>query len=312
MNPRILHWPVLLATASLAMAQKPGAKPDDAAALEEAIRAVDRAAEKSSPPKKPEATPAAQDPVAPPAKPAKPASGGATPKPKPAEPGGGKPAKPSKPKPPAATQTQITSLEGGELVNSQSVVVFRKNVVVDRADLKIWCDQLEIALNKNPSKASPPDKSGNEESGDALSAQTIKTATATAPEGGLVVVWRKTETGDVVAVGKKAVYTAADGGITLTGLPEVLSNMSNHLSGPGEGDKMVLSKSGDARGWKRTQLDLSPIRAKEIRQRMFSHVPGRRPTEASPAGETPAAPDNGTAPPPAALPVPPPTTGSDN
>jgi lipopolysaccharide export system protein LptA len=296
MNPRILHWPVLLATASLAMAQKPGAKPDDAAALEEAIRAVDRAAGKSSPSKKPETAPAAESPVAPPAKPAKPSSGGAaapgtpaTPKPKPADPSD---AKPVKPKTPAVIQTQITGLEDAELDNARNLIIFRKNVVVDRPDLKIWCDTLEIALNRrDQAKPAKPAPAKSDEEPDAFGAESIKSATATAPSGGLVVIWRKTESGDVVAVGKKAVYTAADGTFTITGLPEVLRDMSLHFYSPGEADKLVMFKNGSARGSKKQDLNLSAVRAKEIRQRMFSHVPGRRPAEASPAGEKPAAPE---------------------
>ena len=322
MNPRILHWPVLLATASLAAAQKPGAKPDDAAALEEAIRAVDRAAEKNTPPKKAEATAGAETPSASPAKPAKPAPGAAaapgtaaTPKPQPADTGG---AKPAKPKTPATTQTQITGLEDAELDNTRNVITFRKNVVVDRPDLKIWCDSLEIALNRGgqakPGKpgAGKPGTAKTDEEPDAFGAESIKSATATAPAGGLVVIWRKTESGDVVAVGKKAVYTAADGTFTITGLPEVLRDMTLHFYSPGESDKLVMFKNGSARGSKKQDLNLSTVRAKEIRQRMFSHVPGRRPAEAAPAAEEAAPPAQGTPSPPAALPVPPPASASGN
>ena len=53
MKTRILALPLGLAVIASAVAQKPPAnptKPDDAAALEDAIRAVDRAKEKSTTP----------------------------------------------------------------------------------------------------------------------------------------------------------------------------------------------------------------------------------------------------------------------
>jgi hypothetical protein len=141
-------------------------------------------------------------------------------------------------------------------------------------------------LNRSPAKAAPSDKAGGAaEESDALGANTIKTATASSGDGGLVVVWRKTLTGDVVAVGRRAVYTATDGTFTITGMPEVLRDMTLHFHSPGEADKLVLYKNGSARGSKRTDLNLSLVKAREVRQRMFSHVPGRRPPEATEASQ---------------------------
>ena len=225
---------------------------------------------------------------------------------------GGKP----KPKPKsglAATQTQISGLEDAILDNARNTITFRKNVVVDRPDLKIWCDQLEILLNRSPAKAAPSAKAGGAaDESDALGANTIKTATASSGDGGLVVVWRKTLTGDVVAVGRRAVYTATDGTFTITGMPEVLRDMTLHFHSPGEADKLVLYKNGSARGSKRQDLNLSVVKAREIRQRMFSHVPGRRPpeaTEASPEpSAAPAAPVGPLPPPPGAGSTPPSST----
>jgi lipopolysaccharide export system protein LptA len=198
------------------------------------------------------------------------------------------------------------------LDNARNTITFRKNVVVDRPDLKIWCDQLEILLNRSPAKAAPSDKAGGSaDESDALGANTIKTATASSGDGGLVVVWRKTLTGDVVAVGRRAVYTATDGTFTITGLPEVLRDMTLHFHSPGEADKLVLYKNGRARGSKRTDLNLSLVKAREVRQRMFSHVPGRRPPEATEASHeassstTPEAPVGPLPPPPGAGSTPP-------
>jgi lipopolysaccharide export system protein LptA len=313
----VLCWPVLWVTASLAVAQKPTVRPgvpDDAAALEDAIRAVDRARDKTTPPPAgKDGSEAADTPAkpAPAAKPeAAPAGDGTAPKPAPkapAAPGASPKASPKAKSGAATTQTQITGQEDAELDNARNLIIFRKNVVVDRPDLKIWCDRLEIALNRSQAKGAPaPAKPKPEEDSDALGAESIKTATAVAAEGGLVVIWRKTETGDVVAVGRRAVYTAADGTFTINGLPEVLRDMTLHFYSPGEADKLVLYKNGSARGSKKQDLNLSAVRAKEIRQRMFSHVPGRRPAEASAAGEESPAPAAGapTAPPPAATPAP--------
>lgn len=361
MSHLVRFWPLLLATTLAAAAQTTPArapKPnDDAASLDEAIRAVDRAkkqaaptpspavrptAEKPVPPAKPvkSAKPVSQAPAAPAAKPVKPAkiTQAAPPAPRPkadvtpkAEPlptlkpearaesaeseaeAGGKPK--LKPKSGlAATQTQISGLEDAVLDNARNTITFRKNVVVDRPDLKIWCDQLEILLNRSPAKAAPSDKAGGAaEESDALGANTIKTATASSGDGGLVVVWRKTLTGDVVAVGRRAVYTATDGTFTITGMPEVLRDMTLHFHSPGETDKLVLYKNGSARGSKRQDLNLSMVKAREIRQRMFSHVPGRRPPEATEASQEPSeAPVGPLPPPPGAGSTPPPPSSIPN
>ena len=363
MSHLVRFWPLLLATTLAAAAQTTPArppKPNDAASLDEALRAVDRAKKQAAPTPSPAVRPATEKPV-PPAKPVKsakpvspapaaqaaqaakpvtppkttpaapPASkpkadvtpkANATPKAEPLptkEPearaesagsaesaesaesdaeAGGKP----KPKPKsglAATQTQISGLEDAILDNARNTITFRKNVVVDRPDLKIWCDQLEILLNRSPAKAAPSAKAGGAaDESDALGANTIKTATASSGDGGLVVVWRKTLTGDVVAVGRRAVYTATDGTFTITGMPEVLRDMTLHFHSPGEADKLVLYKNGSARGSKRQDLNLSVVKAREIRQRMFSHVPGRRPPEATEASPEPSAAPVGPLPPP--------------
>jgi hypothetical protein len=357
MSHLVRFWPLLLATTLAAAAQTTPArppKPNDAASLDEAIRAVDRAKKQAAPTPSPAVRPTAEKPVPPaksvkpakpvspvpaaqaakPAKPVKPAQStqAAPPAPKSkadvapkadvtpkAEPlptkepearagsaenaesdteAGGKP----KPKPKsglAATQTQISGLEDAILDNARNTITFRKNVVVDRPDLKIWCDQLEILLNRSPAKAAPSDKAGGAaDESDALGANTIKTATASSGDGGLVVVWRKTLTGDVVAVGRRAVYTATDGTFTITGMPEVLRDMTLHFHSPGEADKLVLYKNGSARGSKRTDLNLSVVKAREVRQRMFSHVPGRRPPEATEASQEASEAPVGPLPPP--------------
>jgi lipopolysaccharide export system protein LptA len=321
LTPHFRLLVLLLLPAAPATAQKPAdrppTRPDDAAALEEAIRAVDRAAEKNAPAKKGDAdegqskTKPGTEPQ--PAKPAASTAGEATPGGKPDGAGAGG-AKPAKPKAAAVTQTQITGLEDAELDNARNLIIFRKNVVVDRPDLKIWCDQLEIALNREPAKPAPggSPKPKTDQEPDAFGAESIKSATATAADGGLVVVWRKTDTGDVVAVGRRAVYTAADGAFTITGMPEVLQNMSFHFHSPGEGDRLIMFKNGSARGSKKTDLNLSAPRAREIRQRMFSHVPGRRPAEATAPAETAeSTPDRGSVA-PVDTPVPPSRNGARN
>lgn len=290
MRLRILAAPISLALIASAAAQQtpaPPKKTSDAAALEEAIRAVDRATEKPGTTTKPAAPGDTPSPETPPANRAP-----AQPKPKPPD-----SPKTPKPKSPPATQTQITGLEDAELDNARNIITFRKNVVVDRPDLKIWCDRLEIALNRGPAKPAKdkPAKPAKPEEGekDAFGAESIKTATATAANGGRVVIWRKTESGDVVAVGRQAVYMAADGTFTITGLPEVLRDMRMHFHSPGDADKLVMFKNGNARGGKKQDVNLSEVRAKEIRQRLFSHVPGKRPAEAAPASDAPAAPPSG-------------------
>lgn len=313
MKSKFLRWslPVLIVTT--VVAQKPPAgpgKPDDAAALEDAIRAVDRAADRSTPARdseKPKADPkTAPNSAAPNAKPpASDRSAAGT------ERAAVKPAAAKREAPPP---TNITSLEGWEMDNPGNTVTFFKNVVVERPDLKIWCDRLEFVLNKAGAKKNPSPPGGAEPASepDQFSSERIKTATAIAAEGGMVVIWRKTSTGDVVAIGRRAVYTATTGTFTITGLPEVLRDDTYHVQSPNETDTLVLLKNGSAQGkGGKQQFNLSAVRAKEIRQRLFSHVPGKLPPEASsrvggePSATLPAVP----AP---ALPAPPKTSTSGN
>jgi len=281
------RWIPLLFMAGFAAAQNPPArpsKPDDAAALEEAIRAVDRAAEKASTAKPGQPTPPGKRPAAEPQAPDRSAPNRPSAKPDSAAPGSAKS--------PPATQTHINSADGFSMDNPGNTLSFFKNVVVDRPDLKIWCDRLDFALNRVATKGAgtPPAVGNDAAEADPFSAERIKTATAIAGDGGMVVIWRKTEAGDLVAIGRKAVYTASNGTFTITGLPEVLRDMTYHIQSPNEGDTLVLHRNGSARGKGNQELNLNPVRAKDIRQRLFSHVPGPRPPEATPPGTPAAAP----------------------
>lgn len=313
MKSNLLRWSLPALMATTVVAQKPPAqpdKPDDAAVLEDAIRAVDRAAEKSTPARESE-KPKAD---------AKAAPNSAAPSPKPpagdrAAGGTERPAvKPASVKREAPPPTNITSLEGWEMDNPGNTITFLKNVVVERPDLKIWCDRLEFVLNKAGAKKAPSPADGTKPASepDQFSSERIKTATATAAEGGMVVIWRKTATGDVVAIGRRAVYTATTGTFTITGLPEVLRDDTYHVQSPNETDTLVLLKNGSARGkGGKQELNLSSVRAKEIRQRLFSHVPGKRPPEASGRGGVESS-ASVPAPPAPALPAPPKPSTSGN
>ncbi len=304
MKPSALCRPllVLIALAASAVAQKPStppskpSKPNDAAALEEAIRAVDRATGKTgtTPGKgtSPSSTPPDTTPRGQNTRP----SASAKERPD---------ARPSPPEPSTPLPTIITSLDDAELDKVNNTITYYKNVFVDRPDFKIWCDRLEFTLNKTAPKEQPPASANGKAAPepDQFSAGLIKTATATSAEGGMVVIWRKTSAGDTVSIGRRAVYTASNGTFTITGLPEVLTDMTYYVHAAKETDSIILLKNGNARSRGGTTEYISNrSRAREVRLRLFSHVPGKRPAQALPPDEVasgPAAPSAAPDPPPA-------------
>ncbi len=270
-----------LAMGVTAQTTKPPAKPPtkpktEAEILQDAIDAVDAAK------KKPEAkpTPAA------PAKPDKPA--------------------PTAPKSPGAKPASddgtmaITSEDDMEFDNKKGVITYKKNVFLDRPDVKIWCDELEVqrmpeappkATNPaDPVKVAPPSDE----------APKIKTAVARASERGLVVIWQKTDEGEVVAHAKLATYNGATGDIVLNDRIEVLQGKNVHIVGQGETAKFTLKKDRTGGGDVNTSF-VSESNAKAIRARMLEPTRnrGKRPAPAAPApGTTPSSTANGTTTPP--------------
>ena len=157
------------------------------------------------------------------------------------------------------------------------MIIFRTNVLVDREDLKIWCDELQVTLNQKPQKKvaeTPPTKEAPEDS-DVFSAQNVKQAVAKSPSTGAVVIWRKTPKGEIVAMGREAIYDGASGNITLKGAPEVLQDMKVHLRSEGEAQQIVLMKNGNVKG-STTSAAVPEAEAREIRKRIFARAPMRR------------------------------------
>jgi len=97
----------------------------------------------------------------------------------------------------------------------------------------------------------------------------------------LILFWFLPPAWSIVRGGRQAVYTAADDSFTITGFPEVLRGMTDHFHSPGEADTINLDKNGMGKRSKRQDLNIGAVRAQAIRERLFSHVPGRPPAQAS-------------------------------
>ena len=266
-----------LAVGVTAQTTKPPTKPKtEAEILQDAIDAVDAAK------KKPEAKPT----PATPAKPDKPAPTA--------------PKSPNaKPSAPSNDGTMaITSEDDMEFDNKKGVITYRKNVFLDRPDVKIWCDELEVQRlpDEKPKAVNAADPVKAPPSSD--EAPKIKTAVARASERGLVVIWQKTAEGEVIAHAKTATYDGLTGDIILNDRIEVLQGKNIHLVGQTESADFTLKKDGKGVGKLQTAI-VGPADAKAIRARMLEPTRnrGKRPAPAPAAptpGTTPSSTANGT------------------
>ncbi|MGI8603281.1 MAG: LptA/OstA family protein [Verrucomicrobiales bacterium] len=220
-------------------------------------------------------------------------------------------------KPPAASPNNAASAKAGPrpgnmvitadekgIYSRDGVAIFTVNVAVNRSDLKIWCDRLEVALDQPKDAAesnAPPDPDKPPEpktEGPApLKQENVKTAIATSKDG-LVLIWRKTDSDEILATCREALYDGKTGNITLKNRPEVLKGLTTHILGRDETSEMILFKSGDMTMPRRpeTSFNLSPPEGREIRRRLLGHMPpkpapsGTKPPDPSgnpPSGEKP-------------------------
>lgn len=276
---------IFLALAAIAAGHAQNVAPkkeSDEEVLRRAIEAVDRAKEKidkgdtstPAPPPKPAPAPAASASKATPPKTTPPA----TPAVKPVSSATGQATE----KKPAARQdlvpTTIIGEEDAIFQNKEGIIIFRKNVEVNKSDLKIWCQELHLTLNRTDSKKPAPAAASRQEadSGDMLGAGNLKTAVAKAAPGGVVVIWRKTLDGEMVANCREAVYDGATGTITLKGKPEVLKDVQTFVFGKSDSDTMLMTKTGYGKGAKGFQYFNTIQQGQEVRRRLLSSIPPKK------------------------------------
>ncbi len=168
---------------------------------------------------------------------------------------------------------------------SQGVVIFQDNVSLVREiparneqNLIIWCGELEIRMNTGEQKSAAVASSATVGGFDM---KDVKKAIARATPGGMVVIWRKTEKGEQLAVCREATYDGATGDIQLKGKPEVLEDMKNYAFSRNENDFLNLLKNGNINGSVSFQ-GTSGEEAHQLRRRLFSHVPGQTAVEEEP------------------------------
>jgi len=179
----------------------------------------------------------------------------------------------------APTKTVITGDDPSEYRNKENLGIFRKNVVLDRPDLKIWCDQLDATMNQ-PAAAKPQSKTvaavrkNGQANDDGVSPNDLKLAIARGKENP-VVIWRKTDQGEVISTCREAHYEGANGTITLKGKPEVLRQLRVNLIGKDDRSEIVLLKSGDCTGRFDTNLFADEQEARAVRTRLLKQIPKR-------------------------------------
>lgn len=264
-----------LAAMAASPAQNAAPKKDsDEDALRRAIEAVDRAKEKID--KDSASTPAAAPnarAVQPKTTPAVPSATTAKPAPtsKPATTATAAPQKPAS----GGFFTKIVGEDDNLFRHKEGIFIFRKNVEVDRPDLKIWCQELEVTVNRpeDNSKASQP--APKDDSGDGFSASNIKKAVAKSSAGSVVVIWRKTDKGEMVANCREAVYDGATGNIVLKGKPEVLQALQQFAFGKTDDATLTLHKNGDVSGKFGIEHFQEP-KGREMRRRLLSSVPPKK------------------------------------
>lgn len=267
-----------LAAMAASPAQNAAPKKDsDEDALRRAIEAVDRAKEKMD--KDSASTPAAA-----------PAARAVQPKTPPAVPSStaAKTAAASRPaatataapkKQPASSDGFFTKIVGEDdnfIQYKEGIAIFRKNVEVDRPDLKIWCQELAMTMNRpEAGKTGKPAPAAKDDSGDAFSADNLKKAVAKGTAGSVVVIWRKTDKGEILANCREAIYDGATGNIVLKGKPEVLQNLQQFAFGKTDDATLTLYKNGNIGGKFGVEHFQEP-KGLEVRRRLLSSVPPKK------------------------------------
>jgi lipopolysaccharide export system protein LptA len=194
---------------------------------------------------------------------------------------------------------------------NDNVAIFEKNVIVNRPDLRIWCDVLEVSLIPPAEEAegtTPPDPGKSDspkpESSSTMNEDSLKQAIAKS-KGGVVVIRRRTEKGEVVATCQEAVYDGPTGNIVLKQRPELIQDLKLHVIGT---DVITLFRDGNIRASKRPEMQLiQPSAGRDIRRKLLSNIPPRQGAADTESSDSTNAADAPLAAPPSA-PTPPVTT----
>ena len=201
---------------------------------------------------------------------------------------------PASPAAPQSNDTIITAEEGAFYSSIDGVAIFEKLVRVIRPTMRIWCDVLDVALNMDeisPKKPAPPASGANpatpepepaaepgagakDKEKEGLDAESIRQAIAKSKEN-LVVIWRRTPEGEIIALCREAHYDGKTGNLILKNRPEVMKDSKLHLTGNDENAVITLYNDGRQRieGRVQSRFMTSPSEARELRRRLLDHIP---------------------------------------
>lgn len=180
---------------------------------------------------------------------------------------------------PARAKEELNTYIVGEdeaVYDSQSgVAIFEKNVRVIRADLRIWCDQLDVQLRveeegpaDRPAAASAP-ASAN---ATGMDTDNLKQAVAKSRDN-LVVIWRRTADGEILATCREAIYDGATGNLILKRSPEVFKDRKIFIRGADDTAEITVLRDGRYTGRVSLATVRSATEARALRQRLLSHIP---------------------------------------
>jgi lipopolysaccharide export system protein LptA len=172
-------------------------------------------------------------------------------------------------------QDTVITGDEGFFDRTKGIFIFVKEVFVDKPDVHIWCDELEVLLNlgemdKKETATATADK---KKKGQKLNADNVKQANARAKQN-LSVLWRQTAKGEIVAVAREFYYDGKTGNILLKGKAQVLQNLTMHITGNGDNAQLTLYKNGNF-GGPFTMHQMQEKDGREIRKNLLNMVPGK-------------------------------------
>ena len=163
-------------------------------------------------------------------------------------------------------QTEITA-DGAEFSNKTHIAIFTGQVIVKNPDFNVTCDKLTAYLKHDEKPAA----TANEKKpvADAVTAKTpadsaapkskggLEKAIAEMQDGGKVVITQDKKEADgstshSIGKAERAVYTAVNGEVTLTGWPEITQGI-NRVVPAEDGVTLILYRDGRYRAIGRTK-----------------------------------------------------------
>jgi hypothetical protein len=173
-------------------------------------------------------------------------------------------------------QDTVIMGDEGFFDRTKGIFIFVRDVFVDKPDVHIWCDELEVLLNLDgieKKEATPPPAAGKKKKAEKLNTDNVKQANARGKQN-LSVLWRQTEKGEIVAVAREFYYDGKTGNILLKGKPQVLQNLTMHIIGNGDNAQLTLYKNGNF-GGPFTMHQMQAKDGKKVRKNLLAMVPAK-------------------------------------